>query len=306
MTGLQGMTGTADLAIPEHYSQAGVASRLVSSGVRFTRTKPLGAFGAFVAAFFTLVAVLAPWIVTHDPLTTSADYLQGPSLEHFFGTDNLGRDVFSRIVEGSRVSITVGLASVFFSTVVGSIVGVLGGYWGGKSDAVLMRLTDMLMAFPSLILALAIMAMLGASITNVIIAISITQLPGIARVVRAHVLSVKASQFIESARALGAADGRILRFYIVPNVLSTIIVYGSTNLGYAILTEGTLSFLGVGIPPPQPSWGEMLSGQARLFFVSAPWLALFPIGALSLAILGAVLLGDALRDVLDPRLRGTR
>lgn len=285
--------------------ESGPASRLLTSLVRFVRSKPLGAFGAALALLFTFVAVFAPWLVTHDPLSTSGDYLQAPSAAHFFGTDNLGRDVFSRMVEGSRVSIAVGLASVFFSTLMGSLVGVFSGYWGGKTDSVLMRAMDMVMAFPSLILALAIMAMLAPSATNVVIAIAITQTPSIARVVRAHTLTVTASQFIEAARSTGANDGRILRYYIAPNVLSTIIVYASTNIGYAILTEGTLSFLGMGIPPPAPSWGEMLSGQARLFFVSAPWLALFPIGALTFAILGTVLLGDALRDVLDPRLRGT-
>ena len=169
-----------------------------------------------------------------------------------------------------------------------------------------MRAMDIMMAFPSLILALAIMAMLGPSITNVTLAISITQVPAVSRVVRSQALSIKELQFVEAARSLGARDNRILWKHILPNVAPTIIIYATTNLGYAILTEGTLSFLGLGVPPPNPSWGEALSGQSRLFFTTAPWLAFFPIGALTFAILGAVLLGDALRDVLDPRLRGSK
>lgn len=274
--------------------------------VRFARRKPLGAVGAVITVAFAVIALAAPILVTHDPLSTSADFLQSPSGRHWFGTDNLGRDIYSRIITGSRVSIRVGLVAVIASTVAGSALGIVAGYQRGGIDTVIMRTMDIMMAFPSLILALAIMAMLGPSITNVTAAIAITQIPAVSRVVRSQVLSIKELQFIEAARALGARDNRILWKYILPNVGPTIIIYGSTNLGYAILTEGTLSFLGVGVPPPNPSWGEALSGQARLFFTTAPWLAFFPIGALTLAILGAVLLGDALRDVLDPRLRGSR
>lgn len=274
--------------------------------LRVARSKPLGAFGALVTIGFAFVAIFAPLLVTHDPLATSADFLQGPSLGHWFGTDNLGRDIYSRLVTGSRVSIRVGVVAVVLSTVAGSFLGMAAGYFRGWIDPAIMRVMDVMMAFPSLILALAIMAALGPSINNVTAAIAITQVPAVSRVVRSQVLSIKEQQFIQAAHTLGARDGRILMTYVLPNVMPTIIIYASTNLGYAILTEGTLSFLGVGIPPPNPSWGEALSGQARLFFTTAPWLAFFPIGALTLAILGAVLLGDALRDVLDPRMRGTR
>lgn len=274
--------------------------------VDFTRKKPLGAAGALLTLVFCTMAVAAPLLATHDPVATSAAFLEGPGGSHWFGTDNLGRDVYSRVVYGSRVSITVGVVSVLLSTLVGSALGIAAGFWSGWIDSLIMRLVDVAMAFPSLILALAIMAMLGPSITNVIAAIAITQIPSVARVVRSQVLSVKEQQFIEAARSLGASDNGLVIRHITPNVFATILIYGSTNLGYAILTEGTLSFLGVGVPPPTATWGEMLSGQARLFFTSAPWIALFPIAALSLAILGVVLLADALRDVLDPRMRGSR
>lgn len=273
---------------------------------KFARTKPLGAVGAAMTVIFALVALLAPALVTHDPLTVTPNILAEPSAEHLFGTDHLGRDLYSRVVQGARISITVGLVSVLLSTLAGSALGLISGYWMGMTDTIIMRLVDTLMAFPSLVLALAIMAMLGPSIRNVIFAIAITQVPAVSRVVRSQVLSVRGQQFIESAKALGAGDGHLLLRHILPNIAPTIIIYGSTNLGYAILTEGTLSFLGAGIPPPTPAWGEMLSGQARLYLTTAWWMAFFPIAALSLTILGAMWLGDAVRDVLDPRLRGSR
>lgn len=274
--------------------------------LNFAQKKPLGAAGAVLTLIFCLMAMAAPLFATHDPVATSAAFLESPGGSHWFGTDNLGRDVYSRVVYGARVSVTVGVISVVVSTLVGSALGIAAGFWSGWTDALIMRLVDVAMAFPSLILALAIMAMLGPSITNVIVAISITQVPSVARVVRSQVLSVKEQQFIEAAKSVGASDNRLVARHVAPNVLATILIYGSTNLGYAILTEGTLSFLGVGVPPPTATWGEMLSGQARLFFTSAPWIALFPIAALSFAILGVVLLADALRDVLDPRMRGSR
>ncbi len=305
MTSLPTSAGALDRA-RETSTPLARLGRMRRALILFARRKPLGAIGAVITFAFAIIALAAPLLATHDPLSTSADFLQSPSTRHWFGTDNLGRDIYSRIIAGSRVSIRVGLMAVIASTIVGSALGIFAGYWRGWIDTGIMRTMDIMMAFPSLILALAIMAMLGPSITNVTAAIAITQVPAVSRVVRSQVLSIKELQFIEAARALGARDNRILWKYILPNVAPTIIIYGSTNLGYAILTEGTLSFLGVGVPPPNPSWGEALSGQARLFFTTAPWLAFFPIGALTFAILGAVLLGDALRDVLDPRLRGSR
>ncbi len=269
----------------------------------FAREYPLGAIGGILTIFFALLAVFGPLFVPYDPVETSRSVLQSPSSEYWFGTDNLGRDLFSRVVQGARTSMTVGLLSVLISTVAGAFIGLCSGFFGGWVDAVVMRIVDMAMAFPSLVLALAIMAMLGPSMQNVILAIGLTQIPAISRVVRSQTLSVKSLQFIESARALGCADSRLLRQHVLPNVLPIIIIYGTTNLGYAILTEGTLSFLGAGVPPPAPSWGGMVSVQARQYMSTAPWMAVFPIAAVSLAIAGAALLGDSLRDALDPRLR---
>jgi peptide/nickel transport system permease protein len=271
----------------------------------FARAKPLGAVGAVITLLFAVMAIAAPLLVTHDPLQTTLDVLVRPSRDHLFGTDRVGRDVYSRVVEGARVSITVGLVSVLLSTLGGSAIGLAAGYWGRILDTVSMRLMDVFMAFPSLILALVIMAVLGPSLRNVICVIAITQIPAISRVIRSQVLVVREQQYVEAARTLGAGHVRLVLAHVLPNVIPVIITYATTSLGYAILTEGTLSFLGVGVPPPTPSWGEMLSGDARLFLATAPWIAFFPIAALSLAILGASLLGDALRDVLDPRLRGS-
>lgn len=271
----------------------------------FARKYPLGMFGGILTAAFVLIAAVGPNLVPQDPISTSPNTLVAPGFDHWFGTDNLGRDVFARVVHGARISIFVGTISVLISTLAGTAVGIVAGYFGGKTDLVLMRMVDVLMAFPSLILALAIMAMLGPSPRNVVLAVSITQIPGISRVVRSQVLTIRNLQFIEATRSVGSPDRRILLSHVLPNALPLIIVYATTNLGYAVLTEGTLSFLGAGVPPPTPSWGEMISGQARIYLTSAPWMAIFPISALSLAILGAMLLGDALRDALDPRLRGT-
>lgn len=301
------MEGTASAIETQKYvpDTSGSWSKLQSNLVNFARKYPLGAVGGILTVIFVVIAAVGPFLAPQDPLSTSGDVLASPSAAHWFGTDNLGRDVFARVIHGARISIFVGTVSVVISTLVGTSLGVIAGYFGGKVDLVVMRVVDVLMAFPSLILALAIMAMLGPSPRNVIFAVSITQVPGIARVVRSQVLIIRNLQFIESTQSVGAPDLRILTHHVLPNALPLIIVYATTNLGYAILTEGTLSFLGAGVPPPTPSWGEMISGQARLYLTSAPWMAIFPIGALTLAILGAMLLGDSLRDALDPRLRGT-
>lgn len=277
------------------------------STLRFIRQKPLGSFGAVVLLLMVIMAIFAPVIATHDPYTQDARaVLASPSAQHLFGTDNLGRDVFSRVVYGSRISMTVGLLSVAFGIGVGVIVGLISGYRGGWIDMLIQRIVDALMSFPILVLAMAVVAVLGPSLRNVTLAIGVVTIPLVARVVRGSVLSVKENLYIEAARTLGASGLRIAVFHILPNVFAPIIVLATVRLGVAILTEASLSFLGIGTPPPQPSWGEMLSQRGRLYFEVAPWMALFPGLAITLAVLGINFFGDALRDVLDPRLRGVQ
>ncbi|MGE0598211.1 MAG: ABC transporter permease [Dehalococcoidia bacterium] len=271
---------------------------------RFARRKPMGGFGLAMVIILVTVAVIAPLVAMEDPYAISGrDRLQGPSAAHLFGTDDLGRDVFARVVYGSRISIQVGIISVVISTVVGTAVGLFSGYIGGVTDLVVQRIVDALMALPLLIFALAIVAALGPSITNVMVAVGLALSPGLSRVVRGSVMSVRQNLYVEAARSIGASDVRIVSQHVLPNVLAPIIVLATAGLGGAILAEGSLSFLGLGTPPPTPSWGGMLSGSSRTYFERAPWLAVFPGLALTIAVLGFNTLGDGLRDYLDPRLR---
>jgi peptide/nickel transport system permease protein len=271
----------------------------------FIRKKPLAAGGALTLIVLIFVALAAPLVATHDPYSFAApDRLQGPSAKHYFGTDEFGRDLFSRVIYGARVSLKVGFIAVLFSTIAGSVLGIASGYIGGWFDTIVQRAVDMLMAFPAVVLALAIVAARGQGVTNVIIALAVVQTPGLVRVVRSNVLALKERPFIEASKVIGASPSRIMTVHLLPNVAPSIIVLATAGLGGAILAEATLSFLGLGTPPPQPSWGGMLSGSARRFATQAPWLVIFPGIALSLAIYSFNLLGDGLRDVLDPRLRG--
>lgn len=280
-------------------------SLLLSRVLRFVRKKPLAAAAAATLLVLIAVALAASLVATHDPYSFAApERLQGPSADHFFGTDEFGRDLFSRVIYGAQVSLKVGFITVLFSTVVGSAIGIASGYFGGWLDAVIQRLVDMLMAFPAVVLALAIVAARGQGVTNVIIALAVVQTPGLIRVVRSNVLTLKERPFIEASRVIGATPARIMAVHLLPNVTPSIIVLATAGLGGAILAEATLSFLGLGTPPPQPSWGGMLSGSARRYATDAPWLVIFPGIALSLSIYSFNLLGDGLRDMLDPRLRG--
>ena len=250
-------------------------------------------------------AVFANQLQTHDPIATdAAATLAPPSGAHWFGTDHLGRDIYSRIVHGARVSLAVGVASTLFGSVLGGIIGLLSGYAGGKTDLLAQRLLDILQGLPLLVLALVMSAALGPSIENVIIAISIPIIPRAARVIRASVLAIRELQYVEAARAVGVQSLRIAFRHILPNTVGPFIVLCTAQLGSAILVEATLSFLGLGVPEPYPSWGRMLSVSAAEYAQKAPHLVLFPGVAISLAVFGSNLLGDALRDVLDPRLRG--
>lgn len=273
----------------------------------FARAKPLGAAGALLLLLFVLVALFAPLLATHDPNEqVLADRLQGPSFKYPMGTDDYGRDVLSRIIWGSRTSLYVSLLAIALGTVLGTVIGLTSGYIGGKYDLIMQRVIDTLMSIPGLVLSMVIMAALGTNMNNVVLAIGIISTPHLARIVRGTTLSIKNSPFIEAAHAIGSNDLRIQLVHILPNVTAPIIIMATAGLGSAILVESSLSFLGLGVPPPDPSWGRMLSGSARKYMETAPWLVIFPGLAISLAVLGFNLFGDSLRDWWDPKLRGSR
>jgi peptide/nickel transport system permease protein len=294
-------SGAVAVAGPALAAPAGTWTTLV----RFCRKKPLGAAGGFIMLLIVFIAIFANVLQTHDPIATNAaDTLARPSPSHWLGTDHLGRDIYSRILHGARVSLLVGLGSTLVASLLGGIIGLLSGYVGGKTDLVVQRFMDILQGLPLLVLALVMAAALGPSIPNVILAISIPIMPRAARVIRSSVLSIREFQYVEAARALGLTHLRIAFRHILPNTVGPFIVLGTAQLGSAILTEAALSFLGLGVPEPYPSWGRMLSVSAAEYAQKAPWLVLFPGIAISLAVFGSNLLGDALRDTLDPRLRG--
>ncbi len=273
---------------------------------RFVHKKPLGAAGGALMLMMLITAVFAEILQTHDPIATNAAYTLGPpNLEHLLGTDHLGRDIYSRIVHGARVSLVVGVASTLLGSVLGGVIGLLSAYVGGKTDLLTQRILDILQGLPLLVLALVTSAALGPSLHNVVIAISIPIIPRAARVIRSSVLSIREMQYVEAARALGVRHLRIAFRHIMPNTIGPFIVLCTAQLGSAILVEATLSYLGLGVPEPYPSWGRMLSVSAAEYAQKAPHLVLFPGIAISLAVFGSNLLGDALRDTLDPRLRGS-
>jgi peptide/nickel transport system permease protein len=279
------------------------AGAVLRAAAGFLRHQPLGAAGAVVVAALVVTAVLAPWLAPHGPKEAAfAPYLP-PSAEFPMGTDQLGRDILSRVVWGARLSLYVGLASVLFGITVGALWGVIAAYFGGASDAASQRVVDSLMALPPIILALGLMAALGQSVNNVILALTILLTPTAARTVRSVALGVQASPYIEAARATGCGSGRIIFRHILPNCLATYIVLVTTNVSYAIVVEAALSFLGAGAPADEPSWGGMLTSGTQAM-EGAPWMIFFPGLAISLAVFGLNLLGDAIRDVADPRLRG--
>lgn len=272
---------------------------------RFVVRKPLGAFGAGIVLVLFVVALFAPLIAPHDPNESiRGARLVAPTWSHVMGTDNLGRDLFSRLIYGARISLVVGLGASIVGIVSGVALGLVSGYLGGKVDEVMQRIIDSMMAFPGLILALALVAMLGPSIRNVLIAIALGSIPNTTRVVRGAVLSVKQEDYVQASRSLGATGVRIAVSHLLPNIMAPVLILASVMFGTAIIAEASLSFLGLGIQPPTPSWGAMLSGPSRRFMTTAPWMAIFPGLAISIVIFGINIFGDALRDVLDPRLRG--
>jgi peptide/nickel transport system permease protein len=269
---------------------------------QFAKAKPLGAFGGILVLMMVVMAVLAPFIATHNPNAQSGEILSSPSVNHFFGTDRFGRDVFSRILYGARISLWVGLVSLSIGTIIGTLLALPSGYFGGKWDLIIQRVMDSILAFPALVLAMAIVATLGNSTTNVMVAIGILFIPNTARVVRSAVMVARGEMYVEAARVLGCHDTRIMLRHILPNVTAPIIVLVTVGLGNAIIIEASLSFLGLGTPPPASSWGRDLA-DTRAWWTTSAHLFWPPAIAISLAVFGFNLLGDALRDVLDPRLR---
>jgi peptide/nickel transport system permease protein len=273
--------------------------------LKFVRTKPLGAGGALIILTMMFVAALADVLAPYDAYR--ADYglqFARPSADHWLGTDEFGRDLMSRIIYGARIALFVGFTASFAGCTLGGLLGVVSAYWGGKVDLFLERLMDILLAFPQLILALAIASILGPAVQNVVIAIAIPIIPRAARVVRSTALSVKENVYVEAVNALGASRPRVVLQHIVPNVMAPYIIMLTAQLGGAILAEAALSYLGLGAAEPTPSWGLMLSGSALSYAEKAPWLAVFPGIAISLGVFGFNLFGDSLRDALDPKLRG--
>jgi peptide/nickel transport system permease protein len=280
-------------------------SRVRHSLTSFLRRKPRGALGAVVLLVFVAVAVLAPVLATHDPdLNNHRARVKSPSAQHWFGTDNFGRDIYSRVVYGARISMYVGILATLLGTLVGAVAGLCSGFFGGRVDQTVQRIADVMFTIPPLVLAMAIVTMLGASMVNVTIAIAIPRMPNTNRVIRSAVLGIKESLFVEASRAVGGTSRHIMWRHLLPNITAPYIVVATASLGGAILVEASLSFLGLGVPPPVPSWGRMLSLEGMRYFETAPWMAVAPGVFISAAVFGANLFGDALRDVLDPKLRG--
>jgi peptide/nickel transport system permease protein len=293
---------------PESLRQLGRAGEVqpgwISTIGDFVRRRPLGAIGAAIVLLMVFAAATAGIIAPYDPLET--DYgamLAAPDAAHWLGTDAFGRDVLSRIIYGSRTALTVGLGASLLGATLGSLIGVASAYFGGRTDLVVQRVMDVFFAFPVIILALAVVAVLGTGAGNVILAIAIPMVPRCARVVRSSALAVREMPYVDAARAAGFGHARIILRHMLPNVMAPILIMATAFLGEAILLEASLSFLGLGVQEPTAAWGLMLRGAAVQFAESAPWMAIFPGLAISLGVFGFNLFGDSLRDALDPRLR---
>ena len=295
-------------ATPQAVEEIGlaVASRdgWLSTVGEFIRRRPLGAVGAGLILIMIVVAATAGFIAPYDPLETDyAAMLAAPNAAHWLGTDAFGRDVLSRMIYGSRTALMVGLGASLLGAVFGSLIGVGSAYFGGRVDLFVQRIMDVFFAFPVIILALAVVSILGTGVGNVILAIATPMVPRCARVVRSSALSVRETPYVDAARASGFGNGRIILRHMLPNVMAPILIMATAFLGEAILLEASLSFLGLGVTEPTAAWGLMLRGAAVEFAETAPWMAIFPGLAISLAVFGFNLFGDSLRDALDPRLR---
>ena len=287
--------------LPSAHPGARVARVLM----RFARRKPLGAVGLVIITLLILVAALAPLLAPYDPNALSMARLAEPLTEnHLLGTDGFGRDVFSRLLYGARVSVTVGFAAVIVATGLALVLGVMPAYFAGWADALCQRVIDAIMSFPTLILLLALVAVFGSGMLQLILILGFATSAGKARVFRSAVLAVKNNAYFEAARCIGASPARIIVRHVLPNIFAPMMITTTVSLGGIILAEAGLSFLGLGVPPPNSSWGNMLSVDGRRFMLTAPWLAIVPGLAITLVVFAFNMLGDALRDVLDPRLRG--
>ncbi len=280
--------------------------RVGGSGIqRFILRKPLGALGTFMLCSVILAALFAPMAARYD--TNAQDYqrrLEGPSLSHLMGTDEFGRDLWARVVHGARISLLVGFASVLIGATIGLALGVFSGYAGGIVDDVIQRVVEVMLSLPGIFLALALVATLGSGVDKLIIALIFIYAPRTLRVIRGAVLSVKQNSYIDAAKAVGARPMRIMSRHILPNVMAPYLILASGLLANAILIEATLSYLGLGVPPPHPSWGRMLANSVAQYAAAAPWMVIFPGLAITWLVLGFNLLGDTIRDAWDPRLRG--
>ena len=280
-------------------------SKFADVAIRLIKEKPLGTVGAVVTLFMLFVGIFAGWLAPHGMNEMFTSYVMVPPSAQFpFGTDNLGRDIFSRVIYGARISVIVGLTATFISVVISTTIGVMCGYIGGKFDLIVQRFVDAFMCVPGLVLLMVIVSMVGPGMWQIIIILGIQGGIGGSRMMRGIVFGIKENTYLQAALAIGDSTWIILTRHILPNILAPIIIIFSMNVPGTILAESGLSFLGFGIPPPNPSWGGMLSGDARTYMFQAPWMALWPGLALSIMVYGVNMFGDAVRDLLDPRLRG--
>lgn len=273
---------------------------------RFTVRQPLASFGLLVLLFFLALAVAAPYVVPKDPIATSIlSSRTPPGSEYWFGSDNLGRDVFSRVLLATRFSMLLGLAATLVGLVISLTIGVVSGFVGGRVDTVIQRLVDAAMGIPFILFLLLVVTMAGASFLTIAVVIGLYSGITGSRIVRSAVLSVREEMYVEAARAVGSSWARLVLRHVLPNIMAPVIVITSLNLGSSILAESALSFLGYGVQPPDPTWGQMMGAEARPYVTRAPWMVIFPGLALSLAVFSINVLGDGLRDALDPRMRGS-
>ncbi len=294
------------IAQPRAARRESVIPRSARAVMTFCRRKPLGAVGGAIVLVMLVMAVGADWVAPYPyDQSIAGARMRPPGAEFWLGTDNLSRDLWSRVVYGARVSVTVGFATITLGMLIATAVGISSAYIGGGYDMAVQRVVDAWMSFPYLVIILSVMAVLGPGLLNVILSLSVIIAAINSRVIRGSTLAVAQHAYVEAARAIGCGHTRVIVRHLLPNVAATIVVLATIGLGAAILAESALSFLGFGVPPPYPSWGAMLSGSGRTYMFRAPWMALWPGIAISLAVFGFNMLGDALRDVLDPRLRGS-
>jgi peptide/nickel transport system permease protein len=291
--------------LSENTTERKIHSKLVDVVIRMWREKPLGTIGAVITIIMLLVGIFANFLAPYGMNDMHTDsLLHAPSARFLFGTDNLGRDIFSRVIYGARISVIVGLVATLIAVIISAIIGVLSGYIGGTFDLIVQRFVDGFMCLPNLVLLMVLVSMVGPGLWQIIFILGITMGIGGSRMIRGIVLGMKESTYLHSAVAIGGSTSTILLKHVLPNILAPIIIIFSMSVPGTILAEAGLSFLGFGIPPPTPSWGGMLSGDARTYMFRAPWMAFWPGFALSLMVYGVNMFGDALRDLLDPRLRG--